>query len=110
MVVLTTSLAEQSFYFISRSNTIDGMFITDEQTNETTEVAIHTLTIGDYTNIITAEFALVENHFYMIELRNGANVVFKDKLFCTDQQLVTFSVNNGQYVVNSTLNDFIIYE
>jgi len=110
MVVLTTSLAEQSFYFISRSNTIDGMFLTDEQTNITTEVTINTLTIGDYTNIITAEFALTENHFYMMELRDGANVVFKDKVFCTDQQLVTFSVNNGQYIVNSSSNDFIIYE
>ena len=45
MVVLTTSVAEQSFYFISRSNTIDGMFITDEQTNITTEVTINALTI-----------------------------------------------------------------
>jgi len=110
MVVLTTSLLEQSFYFISRSNAIDGMFLTDEQTNTTTEVTINTLTIGDYTNIISAEFTLVENHFYMMELREGANVVFKDKVFCTDQQLVTFSVNDGQYVVNSTINDFIIYE
>ena len=86
------------------------MFLTDEQTNTTTEVTINTLTIGDYTNIISAEFTLVENHFYMMELREGANVVFKDKVFCTDQQLVTFSVNDGQYVVNSTINDFIIYE
>lgn len=110
MVILTTSLGEQSFYFISRSNTIDGMFLRDEQENTEIDVAINVLALLDYTNIITANFALKENHFYMLELRDGNNVVFRDKIFCTDQSIVTFSVNNGQYTVNSTTNDFIIYE
>ena len=55
-------------------------------------------------------FDLVENHFYMLVLKDGTDVLFKDKVFCTNQPLVSFSVNNGQYVSSTTTNDFIIYE
>jgi hypothetical protein len=41
---------------------------------------------------------------------NGATVVYKDRIFCTDQNVSSFSVNNGQYTANSTTNEFIVYE
>jgi hypothetical protein len=46
----------------------------------------------------------------MLVLSNGNDIVFKDKVFCTNQPIVSFSVNNGQYVSSTTTNDFIIYE
>ena len=46
----------------------------------------------------------------MLVLKDGTDILFKDKVFCTNQPLVSFSVNNGQYVSSTTTNDFIIYE
>ena len=38
------------------------------------------------------------------------DLIFRGKVFCTDQPIVSFSVNNGKYVSNSTTNQFIVYE
>jgi hypothetical protein len=110
MIVLTPSGSPQTFSFIPRDNTFNVMQITDEQTNVTATITITSSTIGDYINTITATFALVEGHFYNLVLKVGTTIIFKDRVFCTAQPLVTFSVNNNQYVSNSTTNEFIVYE
>jgi hypothetical protein len=110
MIVLTPSVSPQTFSFIPRDNTFNVMELTDDQTNVTATVTITSSTIGDYISTITATFALIEGHFYNLVLKNGANILFKDRVFCTAQSLVTFSVNNNQYVSNATTNDFIVYE
>jgi len=116
MIVLTPSTSPQTFSFIPRDNTFNVMELTDEQTNETIPVAITSSTSGDYVYTITATFnssslQLIEGHTYLLELRNLlSEIIYKDKIFCTAQPLVTFSVNNNQYVSNSTTNDFIVYE
>jgi len=86
------------------------MELTDDQTNITVAVAITSSTVGAYINTITATFGLIEGHFYNLVLRVGTNIIFKDRVFCTAQPIVTFSVNNNQYVSNTTTNDFIVYE
>ena len=110
MIVLQETNDTQTFSFIPRSDSYDGLFLTDDQTNVEEEVAIDDNTIGDYINTITATFDLKEGHFYNLVLKDGADVVYKDKVFCTNQPIVSFSVNNGQYTSNSTTNDFIVYE
>jgi hypothetical protein len=110
MIVLTPSATPQTFSFIPRDNTFNVMELTDDQTNITVAVAITSSTVGDYINTITATFGLIEGHFYNLVLRVGTNIIYKDRIFCTAQSLVTFSVNNNQYVSNSTLNEFIVYE
>jgi hypothetical protein len=110
MIVLTPSATPQTFSFIPRDNTFNVMELTDDQTNITVAVAITSSTVGAYINTITATFGLIEGHFYNLVLRVGTNIIYKDRIFCTAQSLVTFSVNNNQYVSNSTLNEFIVYE
>jgi hypothetical protein len=110
MIVLTPSTSPQTFSFIPRDNTYNVMEITDDQTNVTQTVAISSSSTGNYVNNITASFALVEGHFYNLVLKNGSNVLYKDRIFCTAQNIATFSVNNGEYVSNVTNNDFIVYE
>lgn len=109
MITLTTDTTPQTFVFIPRA-TFDSVEITDDQTNVTVVITPYTFTEGDYYSTLEAEFSLVENHFYNLVIKDGANVVYRDRIFCTDQSLVTFSVNNGQYVSNSTTNEFIVYE
>lgn len=110
MIILTTDTNPQNFVFIPRRHTFDYVGITDEQTGVTVEITDYTHTIGDYYDTLEAEFNLVENHFYDLVIVNGAVVVYKDRIFCTDQPISSFSVNNGQYVSNSTTNEFIVYE
>jgi len=110
MIVLTTTLDPQTFALIPRSSVFDSVEITDDQTNETTIVSEWDYTEGDYYSTLEVEVALVENHFYNLVLKDGTNIVYRDRIFCTDQPIVTFSVNNGQYVSNATTNTFIVYE
>jgi len=109
MIVLTTSTSNQSFKCIPRA-AFDTIEITDEETNTTTSVNIVSVVYGSYITTITAAFNLKENHFYTLSLKDGSDIIFKDKVFCTDQNIVTFSVNNGQYTSNTTSNTFIVYE
>jgi predicted nucleic acid-binding protein len=110
MIILQEVGTAQSFSFIPRSDTYNTLQITDEQTGVTSNVTITTNVVGQYYNTITATFSLKENHYYTLTLKQNTNVVFKDKVFCTNQSIPTFSVNNGQYIVNTSNNDFILYE
>jgi len=110
MIILQEIGTAQSFSFIPRQDTYNTLQLTDEQTGVTSSVTITTNVIGEYYNTITATFSLKENHFYTLTLKQNTTVVFKDKVFCTNQSIPTFSVNNGQYVVNTSNNDFILYE
>jgi hypothetical protein len=109
MIVLTTSTSAQTFSFIPR-DIPTSMVITDDQTNTPVTVAITSQTQGGYVNTLTATFALEEGHFYDLVLYKNTDIVYKDRIFCTDQNIVSFSVNNGQYTSNTTSNTFIVYE
>ena len=109
MIVLTTSTSSQTFSFIPRGS-FDTMILTDDQTNVPVIVTIDNSTQGDYVNTITAFFDLIEGHFYDLVLKNGTDIVYKDRIFCTDQNIVNFSVNNGEYTSNTTANTYIVYE
>jgi len=117
MIVLTPSGSPQTFYYVPRvlgqgiSEIPVTMVITDEQTNTPVSTINQFYAVGNYVNTIQHTFSLVEGHFYNLELKNSTNeIIYKDRIFCTAQPLVTFSVNNNQYVSNSTTNDFIVYE
>jgi hypothetical protein len=86
------------------------MVITDDQTNTPVTISIGSQTQGNYVNTLTATFALKEGHFYDLVLYKNTDIVYKDRIFCTDQNIVSFSVNNGEYTSNTTLNTFIVYE
>ena len=110
MIILQKTLDPQTFSFIAKSKVYGSMYVRDESTNITTEVTIDTNTLGDYVDTISAIFSLEEGRYYTIELKNVLEVVFKGKIFCTNQSVQTYSVNNDTYVSNNTTNDFITYE
>lgn len=110
MIILQETASAQTFSFIPRSSVYNTLHITDEQTGVTTNVTITSSVTGSYYDTITATFSLKQNHFYTLTLKQNTDIVYKDKIFCTNQATPTFSVNNGQYVVNTSNNDFILYE
>jgi hypothetical protein len=110
MIVLTTSINDQTFACVPRSKVFDELVLTDDQTNDSVSITDFTITDNDYYVTVEAEFTLVENHFYDLVIKDGSTIVFKDRIFCTNQNIAQFSVNNGQYVSNTTGNTFIVYE
>tara|TARA_R100000654_G_scaffold68275_1_gene97137 strand:+ start:1097 stop:1453 length:357 start_codon:yes stop_codon:yes gene_type:complete len=118
MIILKVDTNPQSFKFIPRSKTYDGLFLKDESENKTTQITIDSTASNDYYETITATFHtsspafdLVENRFYRLLVKNGTDIVFRDRVFVTNQtDLSNYSVNNGVYNSNSSTNEFIIYE
>ena len=132
MIILTTSTSEQTFRVIPRSYP-DEITITlrDDSTNETTSTVIESLewdnnndfwqladydwnftggiVIEDGYLIISNTFALTENRFYDLTITSGSSVIYRDKVFCTDQTISDYSVNDGVYTTENTYdNDYII--
>lgn len=110
MNVLTTSIESQELVVIPRGNTFDTLIFTDESNNTIQEVTIESVVDKGYYLVLNILCELIENHFYKIELFNNDELVFRGKAFCTDQAIINFSVNNGQYTSHTTTNEYITYE
>ena len=108
MIVLTTSNSAQTFSFVPRKTGYNTMQIIDEIENTTETVSITSSVAGDYTHSITDTFDLVEGRSYLLVLKNGSNIIYRDKIYCTDSPLTNFSVNYNQYTSNVSNNEFIV--
>jgi hypothetical protein len=110
MKVLTTSTSSQELTIIPRSyaSTIT-IILRDESTNEVdTYSDVATTTSNGYL-VFSNEYALVENRFYELTIKEGSSVIYKDKVFCTDQVIADYSVNDGVYTTENTYdNEYII--
>lgn len=110
MNVLTTTTDSQYLNIVPRSVTFDELIFTDDSTNTPETITINDVVDKVYYQSIEIQCALTENRFYNITLLNDGEVVFRGKVFCTDQPVVSFSVNNGDYTSHSSGNEFIVYE
>ena len=112
MTILQSSTDSQTLNFIPReytSGTTYTILIKDETTNkEVFSSTTTTFTALDYYFQYSSVFTLVENTMYMLKIKDGTNVIFKDKIFCTNQNVTTYSVNDNEYIKNTIANDFIV--
>ena len=64
--------------------------------------------------MINNQYNLVEGRFYDLTIKEGSVVIYKDKIFCTDQTIDQetnnyYSINENVYTTeNSYDNDYII--
>lgn len=64
-----------------------------------------------YNTYVTSQ-ALVEGGFYMIEIENTTDnrLVFRDKVFCTNQASSTYEITSGVYTQHNTgVNEYKYY-
>lgn len=132
MIILTTSTAEQTIRIIPRQYPDDvTLILRDDSTNtevtytlesmewENTDEVWETVDMnwnsagGYYEDkgylVIQNNYALTENRFYDLTIKEGSSVIYKDKIFCTDQTIADYSVNNGEYITEDSYdNDYII--
>jgi len=109
MIILKEQSTAQTLKFIPRSYGADTIVLRDETTNEVQTISA-TFELDSYYLSTSKIFDLKENTFYNLTIKNGVEVVYKDKVFCTNQVLKDYTVNKDEYVAHATNNDFIIYE
>tara|TARA_R100000231_G_C5190022_1_gene123980 strand:+ start:81 stop:470 length:390 start_codon:yes stop_codon:yes gene_type:complete len=70
-----------------------------------------TFTELDYYFQYSTTQALEENNYYTITITNTTDgiVIFKDKMYCTDQTLSDYEISNGVYIEQSTGNNEFVY-
>ena len=112
MIILEESASSQTFSFIPRSYT-SGVTYTIKITNETTNKEVYDSTATSFTEVdyyyeYSDVFTLKEDTYYTIEITASNEVIFRDKIFCTNQTISTYSINNNAYTVNSDDNEFIL--
>jgi hypothetical protein len=110
MNVLTTTTDPQPLVIVPRSTTFDELIFTDDSTNVPETITIDSVEDKSYYQILNVICALTENRFYNVELLNEGTLIYRGKVFCTNQPIVSFSVNNGQYTSHATTNQYITYE
>jgi len=111
MIVLQTSDSDQTFSFIPRSY-VSGTTYTIKIKNESTNTEVFSSTATTFAEVeyyyqYTNTFTLVEDTMYTLEIKAGSELIFRDKIFCTNQTISSYSVNNEEYTVQSEENEFI---
>lgn len=109
MIILTTSTSSQELKFIPREFVADSIILTDEQANTSTTLSA-TFTKDGYYLKADISFSLVEGRFYVFNAMNGSKIVYKGRIFCTDQTVADYSINDGIYTEHETTNDYIVYD
>jgi hypothetical protein len=140
MIILTTSTGEQTLQVIPREypNEIT-LTLRDDSTNTEVSYSLENQEWQDYNNewevanfnwndsgvsfyedngylYIVVELGLVEGRYYDLSIKDNSNnnIIYKDKIFCTDQTINQdtnnyYSVNTNQYVTEDSYdNDYII--
>ena len=115
MKLITTS-GNKTFKIIPREF-IEGVVtvnLTSESTGTLVSVTPTATTDKNYMSFDAVFGALTENDFYILEVKNGSDVIYKDKVFCTDQTINQtnndyYSINKDEYVQEDSFdNDYII--
>jgi len=107
MIILTTSTSLQEFKFIPRVFSADKLTVRDEQTNVSVDF-ISVFTQDGYYLKSDISFSLNEGRYYEVTVFNSTDIVYKDKIFCTDQTIEGYSINNGIYNTHTSNNDYIV--
>jgi len=114
MIVLEESASAQTINLIPRKFT-SGNTYNVTVVNETTNTEVHnvdTTSIAEqlYYNTYTAVFNLKQDETYILTIKEGSEVIHKDKIFCTNQaDLTDYTINSGAFIANDTDNEFITF-
>lgn len=109
MIILKEQIEPQELKFIPREMSANTIVLRNETTNVETTIAAD-FSLSSYYLTTTTIFDLKEDTFYNLTIKNGSIIVYRDKIFCTNQTKSDFTVNENTYVENNIINEFIIYE
>lgn len=87
----------------------DSIDIKDVAENTTVNYPI-TFAVDRYYMSITETVALIEGRQYTLKVKNGTDIVYKGMIYCTNQVVADYTINSGEYVEQSTANEFIMLD
>ncbi len=105
MIVLSTT-TPQEFKVIPRTYAATRITLRNETTNTVASYDI-TATIDGYYLTWTEAVTVTEDTFYNMTVYNGTDIVYKDRVFCTNQSISIYSVNNNEFTTVSSDNEYI---
>ena len=117
MVILKESSSVQRFTFIpTRLDSANYLVIRNESTNEEITKSVNVKKQSYYSYFDLVWDFLEEGHFYNITLQYYGvvgckldyHLAHRDKIFCTNQTVETYSINDTEYVANE--QNIIFYE
>ena len=109
MQVVTTS--SQVIKCIPREKTLSvTLELRDEQTREITTKNLTGTEVGNFIQY-DLDFTPIEGNYYSITLKEGANILYRDMLFCTNQtNFDAYKISKDEYVSPTTNNEYIFNE
>jgi len=115
MIILSTSANAQTLSVIPREYVSSFvMTVRDDSTNVAETYNISTASqVGNYLTF-TNVFNLVENRFYDLTLETASGVIYRDRIFCSDQDIDQdnndyYDLNDGQYTTyDGSDNTYIV--
>jgi hypothetical protein len=137
MIILKEQIESQTIKFIPRFYLADTLILRNETTNvsvtlnptfvvdgyylkcdlvlDLKENTFYNLTILSTALPFTADNGIktVDNNILtadMTQFSSENSLIYRDKIFCTNQNKNNYTVNENQYVANVTTNEFKIYE
>jgi len=121
MIILDRTQANNTINFIPRSySPTGGNIFKIELKKEAENTVNYTANISAFTALkyyytYTANFNLDTskdvNYILEITNTNTSLVIYRDKVFATNQSVSTYSINTSKFITNtSSGNDFLIYE
>jgi len=109
MIKLLQSTSTQQVSFIPRSMDAYSITLRNESTQVETVITPQFYK-NEYYLTATSVFTLVENHYYNFTVKDiSGNIIYLDKIFCTNQTADDYTINNGAYI-NAAASDTIFYE
>ena len=118
MKILTTSATGQSIKIIPRTfASVNNIVVRDEVTNESfTYSSIQTdFNTNNYLTFLVTGTGMVdsnsntilkENRFYNLTVNSSSEIIYKDKLFVTNQSLTNgnYDINSGEYTISNNIS------
>ena len=109
MIILREQETAQTLNAIIYGSDADTIVLRDEETNIETEIEA-VFSIDKYFVTTSVIFPIKENKYYTLTIKDGTNIVYRDKIFCTNQALSTYSINKDEYIQHVTTNEYKIFE
>lgn len=109
MIILKESVLTQTFKIIPRALQCDRIEIinSSEGTSESIDI---TPVVDRHFLEISAILDIKENNFYTLTAYNSEEVIFKGRIFCTNQQVKEYTINKDEYIEKQTTNNFVILD
>ena len=96
----------QLLKIVPRSYTSENLTVkvTNETKNTSQEQTITPVLSGNFMEL-TGTFTFAEGIFYYFVVSEGANEIYRGKIYCTDQtNLPEYTINQGQYEIYEKAN------